>query len=110
MTTLLLRNSISRSPLRLGFLLIPLVCFGLSPIAQAVLPAPDGGYSGNNTAEGNNALFSLTTGTNNTAIGNLALDLVNHGMNNVALGRHPPESYCANAHLICACTGFHHSG
>ena len=30
--------------------------------SQAVSPPPDGGYSGNNTAEGQNALLSLTTG------------------------------------------------
>jgi hypothetical protein len=37
-----------------------LACFGLSPTAQAVSPAPDGGYPGGNTAEGQNALFSRT--------------------------------------------------
>ena len=30
--------------------------------SQAVSPPPDGGYPGNNTAEGQNALLSLTTG------------------------------------------------
>jgi hypothetical protein len=57
--------------LRRGFLLIPLAlaCFGLSPAARAVDPAPDGGYPNFNTAEGDNALFDLTTGVNNTAIG-----------------------------------------
>ncbi len=42
---------------RCGLLLIPLilVCFALLPRAQAVLPAPDGGYPGGNTAEGTNA-------------------------------------------------------
>jgi hypothetical protein len=45
------------------------VCIGLLPRAQAVVPAPDGGYPGGNTAEGQNALLSLTTGTYNTAIG-----------------------------------------
>jgi hypothetical protein len=29
---------------------------------QAVVPPPDGGYPNFNTAEGQNALFSLTTG------------------------------------------------
>jgi hypothetical protein len=29
---------------------------------RAVVPPPDGGYPGGNTAEGQNALFSLTTG------------------------------------------------
>ena len=43
--------------------------FTLSPIALAVSPPPDGGYPGGNTAEGQSALLSLTTGTYNTAIG-----------------------------------------
>jgi hypothetical protein len=36
-------------------------CFGLSPAPKAfgVLPAPNGGYPGQNTAEGDDALFSL---------------------------------------------------
>ena len=37
-------------------------CFAISPMAKAVVPPPDGGYPGFNTAEGQNALFSLTTG------------------------------------------------
>src|SRR5437899_3816823 len=59
-TTLPLRNLMNRSPLR-AFLLIPflLACFALSPTAQAVDPPPDGGYPGQNTAEGTDALFSL---------------------------------------------------
>ena len=43
-------------------------CFTLSPRAQAVSPAPDGGYPGGNTAEGQNALFSLTSGGFNTQL------------------------------------------
>jgi len=31
--------------------------------AKAVNPLPDGGYPGNNAAEGDSALFNLTTGT-----------------------------------------------
>src|SRR5258707_10753349 len=75
MTSLHLRKSINRSPVRLAFLLIPFVfvCFGLSPSVRAVVPAPDGGYPGGNTAEGDNALFSLTTGASNTGIGFAAL-------------------------------------
>jgi hypothetical protein len=60
-----------RSPSRLALFLIPLVfaCVALSPIAQAVSPPPDGGYPGFTTAEGTNALQSLTTGSANTAVG-----------------------------------------
>ena len=40
-----------------------------APNARAVVPPPDGGYPGFNTAEGTKALFSLTTGSANTAVG-----------------------------------------
>src|SRR5947207_14916681 len=88
MTTLHLRNSIGRSPLRRALLLIPLVlaCFGLSPSSRAVTPAPDGGYPNNNTAEGFTALFSLTTGYNNTANGAKALSRNTTAYNNTAKG------------------------
>jgi hypothetical protein len=48
---------------------LTLLCFGFFSKAQAVVPPPDGGYPGFNTAEGQNALFSLTTGAANTAVG-----------------------------------------
>jgi Chaperone of endosialidase len=86
----LITNSMSRSPLRYGLLLIPLVlvCFGLSPAPDAfgVNPPPDGGYPGNNTAEGDDALFSLTTGTENTALGFGALYSNTTGDSNTATG------------------------
>jgi hypothetical protein len=50
-------------------ILLALGVLALSPIAQAVSPAPDGGYPGGNTAEGQSALLSLTSGLYNTAIG-----------------------------------------
>src|SRR5439155_6301252 len=82
------RNPTNRSPLRLGFFLIPLAlaCFGLSPQARAVTPAPDGGYPGQNTVEGTDALFSLTTGPDNTAIGFDALFSNTTGFGNTANG------------------------
>jgi hypothetical protein len=52
-----------------AFAMFALACFTLSPIAQAVVPAPDGDYPGGNTAEGQSALLNLTTGTSNTAVG-----------------------------------------
>ena len=52
---------------------LALLCFGLLPRVEAVVPAPDGGYPGHNTAEGQSALFSLTTGEFNTAVGYLSL-------------------------------------
>ena len=63
-----------------------IVSAGLLPKAQAVTPAPDGGYPGENTAEGSNALFSLTTGTHNTANGFQALFSNTAGTANTASG------------------------
>ena len=57
-----------------------------APTAFGVVPAPDGGYLGGNTAEGDNALFSLTTGTSNTAIGFAALGTNTTGDFNTAEG------------------------
>jgi len=67
---------------------VVLACFGLMPLARAVLPAPspDGGYPGGNTAEGTNALHALTTGLNNTAVGASALQSNTTGGYNVAIG------------------------
>jgi len=48
---------------------LALICFVLLPNAQAVVPAPDGGYPNFTTAEGQNALFGLTTGAGNTGVG-----------------------------------------
>ena len=71
-----------------GFLLIPLVLawLALSQTAQAVTPAPDGGYPNANTAEGTNALFSLTTGTGNTGNGSATLYHDTAGSGNTASG------------------------
>jgi hypothetical protein len=68
-----------------------LSAFALSSLAlarwtQAVSPAPDGGYAGGNTAEGQSALLGLTTGTYNTAIGLLSLRALTDGGFNTAIG------------------------
>ena len=67
-------------------IVILIACIGLSPHAQAVIPPPDGGYPGGNTAEGQTALFSLTTGGFNTAIGWLSLRSNSTGSFNTAIG------------------------
>ena len=66
--------------------LVALVCIGLLPTMQAVVPAPDGGYPGGNTAEGQNALLSQTTGGFNAAIGWLSLRGLTTGNFNTAVG------------------------
>jgi trimeric autotransporter adhesin len=60
--------------------------FALLPTAQAVVPPPDGGYAGGNTAEGQNALLSLTSGTFNTAVGLFSLLSNTEGNFNTAIG------------------------
>jgi Chaperone of endosialidase len=74
---------------KLSFFLIPVILAGLAlfPTAHAQLsPPPDGGYAGNNTAEGTDSLFSLTTGTENTALGFNALYSNTTGGENTATG------------------------
>src|SRR5213595_707157 len=65
--------------LALGFL-------ALSPIAKAVVPAPDGGYPGGNTAEGTSALLSRTTCTYNTAVGIYSILSLTDGNFNTGIG------------------------
>jgi Chaperone of endosialidase len=65
---------------------ILIVCLGLLPKLQAVVPAPDGGYPGGNTAEGHTALLSLTTGGFNTAVGFLSLGSNTVGSFNTGVG------------------------
>ena len=88
MYNLFLGNRLSL--LRLAFLLttIAVMCFAFLPLARAVTPAPDGGYVGENTAEGTNALLSRTTGIWNTANGFEALKKDTTGAGNTAIGFH----------------------
>jgi hypothetical protein len=78
------RQNMNMKPL----ILIPMLFIGLGvlPKAQALSPAPDGGYPGRNTAEGQKALFSLTTGTDNAALGHSSLQSLTTGKLNTGVG------------------------
>ena len=70
-----------------GFVIATLLAWvGLLPNTEAVSPAPDGGYPGGNTAEGYNALLSLTAGTYNTAVGLFSLLSNQEGQFNTGVG------------------------
>jgi hypothetical protein len=68
----------------LVIVLAVIICFASR--VQAVSPPPDGGYPGGNTAEGQEALFSLASGTFNTALGWLSLASVTTGSLNTGVG------------------------
>lgn len=88
--------ALSRTPLARStwqrYVLVTAAAFTLSnfalsrPRAFAVSPPPDGGYPNGNTADGTDALLSLTTGFNNTAAGASALLGNTTGSANTATG------------------------
>ena len=65
---------------------ICLICAGSLAKVNAVNPPPDGDYAGGNTAEGQEALFGLTSGGYNTAVGWLSLATVSTGDLNTGVG------------------------
>jgi hypothetical protein len=82
-----------RSKLSIQFKFTPalLIIFTLGSFAicqsvDAVVPAPDGGYPGFNTAEGTNALKNLTTGIGNAAVGWYSLFSNTDGSFNTGVG------------------------
>jgi hypothetical protein len=86
MTTLTKTNSIHRSPLQRGLLLIPLLlaCFALLPRVQA---APDpAAPPPSNTRDGQGSMAHISTGINNSAFGTNALNKLTIGNNNAAQG------------------------
>src|SRR5215469_5963839 len=78
---LLMKNRV----LTVGLSQILVACF-IFQDAQAVSPPPDGNYPGGNTAEGQSALLSLTSGTYNTAVGLSSLSSNTVGQLNTAIG------------------------
>jgi len=83
----LIRNSRDmKTPIPPVLITFAFVCVVLLQNAQAVVPAPDGGYPGFTTAEGTKALQNLTTGSANTAVGWFSLESVTTGSFNSATG------------------------
>ena len=82
------KRRISCLLLRTRFLLIAtaLASLDLLSLVHAVSPPPDGGYANFTTAEGQNALSSLTTGAANTAVGAFSLENVAIGSFNTSVG------------------------
>jgi Chaperone of endosialidase len=68
----------------LSFMILCVVA--VVPTIHAVVPPPDGGYPGGNTAEGQNALLNLTSGGFNTAVGWVSLRSDTTGEFNTAIG------------------------
>jgi len=68
-------------------LFLAFLCLSVAgPKVKAVSPPPDGGYPGGNTAEGQAALLSLTSGGFNTGVGFLALRSNTTNSFNTAVG------------------------
>src|SRR5436309_15247543 len=87
-----MRNSMNRCPMRLVFLLIPLVLaawFALAPTTRAV--CQDGCLANFSTVQGDNALLN-NTGSSNTAVVFAALFSNTFGGFNTALGSGALES------------------
>jgi hypothetical protein len=91
-----------RKNLQRGLFLIPLVLavagLAFAPMARALRPPPDGGYPNETTAEGDGALFSLTTGFGNTALGFSALNSDTEGSFNTATGRNALRFHITGNH------------
>jgi hypothetical protein len=73
-----------------------IACFGLLSTVQAVSPPPDGGYAHYTTAEGDHALFSLTSGLANTAVGWYSLHDATTGSYNTGVGAGALDSNTGN--------------
>jgi len=67
-------------------LFVALIALQFAPNIFGVVPPPDGGYPNFTTAEGQNALFSLTSGAGNTAVGWFSLKSITSNSFNTGVG------------------------
>src|SRR5207253_771546 len=74
--------------------------FSALSTSQAVNPPPGGGYPGGNTAQGQNALLNLTSGTYNTAIGWFSINSNKIGSFNTAVGAGTLFANTADANTV----------
>jgi Chaperone of endosialidase len=81
-----MRSLIKFKPTAPLFISLMLVWFALSPTAQGQTPTPDMAVLGFNTADGLNALTSVTSGIYNSAFGFSALKADTTGSFNTAVG------------------------
>src|SRR5437667_41959 len=90
MKTVIISNSslltILRSQSAIILIALTLVAFVPAQKTQALNPPPDGGYPGDNTADGAFALVNNVTGNFNAADGTNALVHNTTGSNNIAVG------------------------
>jgi hypothetical protein len=115
MKKLLLGSRFSLLRMASLFTTVAAIFFASVPLTYAVVPAPDGGYGSANTAEGTNALFSLTTAAWNTAVGFEALKANTTGATNTGIGL---RALCTNldgdantavgSQALANTTGSHH--
>jgi hypothetical protein len=70
----------------MGWFLFALIFAFLTSARAQLSPVPDGGYANGNTAEGEDALFSLTSGFDNVAVGYEALYFNTDGIENTGTG------------------------
>src|SRR5438105_15278572 len=81
---------------------VAFLCFSAAaPRVKGVVPALDGGYPGGNTAEGQSALLSLTSGQFNTAIGYLSLPNATTTTFNTAIGAGALLANTASENTAC---------
>jgi hypothetical protein len=80
------KRNVHMKNITLTSIILALACFAFLHKTQAVSPAPDGCYPSFTTAEGCNALQSLTTGAANTGLGWYALFGTSTGSFNTGVG------------------------